>query len=133
MRKTSSANSVASSPPVPARISSTIVRVAGQEQHFQLFFHLRAPLFERSQFFLGELLKRGIRCRFPHQRFGLRQRFPQPFPFAESFDHFLELGVRLRSLLVERGFGNDFRLGELRLERLVALFHRLNFLQELHV
>jgi hypothetical protein len=115
MRKTSAANSEASSPPAPARISSedvlVVVGVLGQQEELEALGEFGDAGFEFGDLDFGHLAQFGVLL--GEHGTGLVEVGGGFLVVAVGLDHLFEVAVGLGGFAVGFGVGDDGRVGHL--------------------
>ena len=134
MRKISWANSEASSPPVPARISSTTsfssLRIFRQQQNLQILLDLRQGRLQPLDLQPRHLLH--FRIGLGQHGLCLRQLVGILLVIAILRDDLAEIAVRLGDFTVRLAVGNHSRIGHLRGQFFEMFFDLVELLRILH-
>ncbi len=130
IRKSSAANSVASFPPVPARISSRTFFSSfgsfGISSTWSSFWQLSARPCEHGQLLFGELTHFRVGLAL-EQPLGLLDRAEDFLVLPKLVDDAAQLGMGLGMFLVRRGIGQDARVREEPIQLFEFLFKRVQF------
>ena len=106
-----------------------VVWIFGQQQELEFRLAFVETIFEPGEFFLRHGLQFGIGL-FAHHHARFVDAALEVFVFAEFCDEFTEFGVTFRRLLVALAVGDDFRVGKLVRQFIVASFDSAQSIDE---